>query len=186
MRSTKQGALAVLAAAVAALALPAADSGGPYDGTWKVTVLQGNGKEVTPWLVKVETAKGDKVTAKVVSSHSDFKDSSVAALKTAPESVHMRLKAGDNTFTLVAYPPKGKEKPTQLLGTVALGPTRLFPLRLEKTTLKKIDDEDAEKLMEGADALQKAFEEEELDDRIKAIQGVVKKYSGKPIALVAS
>src|SRR5262249_19574140 len=156
------------------------------EGTWKVTVLQGNGKEVTPWLVQFEAGKDDKVTAKVVSSVSDFKGSNVEGVKADAASLRFQLKVGTNNFTVVAYPPKGKEKPARLLGSVAIGPGRLFPLALEKTELKKIADEDAEKAMEGADALQKAFNEEETDDKVKSVQSVIKKYAGKPIALVAS
>jgi hypothetical protein len=184
MRPILGGALALVA-----LALGAARADDlPYAGTWKVTLVQvnsatGQAMELTPWLVKLD--KGDRLTGKVAAAYDKFKGTTFTPTSADAKSLHFRLKLGGNEFHVAAYAPKGKKKPTRLLGSVRQG-LSYYPAVLEKTDLEELDEKSAFRPTEGAGQLLKALKSTDFEDREKILKGLTREMAGKPIALMAA
>jgi hypothetical protein len=156
----------------------------PWAGTWKVTILQGAGGEITPWLVQLSGT--DRLTGKVVASLKSYKDTSVKEAKADARGLRFTLAQDANLFIVVAPAPPSKEKaPARLPGTLRVQ-TSIFPVLLEKTKLKDLDEKSAHKPLEGARDLLAATRLKDPEEQGKAVKGILSKNAGKPIALFAA
>jgi hypothetical protein len=162
----------------------------PYEGTWKILLIQTpmtpQGpvvQEVNFWLVK-PNQKGTRVKV-VAGVNPAFASQKASEVKADGSSLHFLLKGKDNEFGIAAYVPKGKDKPEALLGSLRFG-SNFIPLRMEKTEATTIDQKTAVKQAGGVADLQAALKTTDAEDKIKDLEDIIKTYEGKPITMITS
>src|SRR5262245_53548788 len=85
----------------------------PYTGTYKLTVLTGDG-EITLCLVKIE-AKDGKLVGTVIPVLDQYsEDGTIEDLRADAQALRFTLKTPRRTFRVAAYPVKGEKN---LLGS---------------------------------------------------------------------
>lgn len=174
----KLGLAALVLAGGVLAALHFAPAGGPYTGTWKVTVLQ-PGVESTVCLLKVGGDEA-KPTATVIDAPA-FETTAVEDVRVEDGALRFRLRTDRGTYRFVAYGPKDGTTSDRLLGSVR---ERGFYdlLRMERTNLRELDPKKATIQSPGYAALSKALEAPGLKDKEGAIREVLKKSEGQPAA----
>jgi hypothetical protein len=179
-----------LAAGLVALALGGAGlltrlgndgSASPYAGRWKVTFLNGD-KETTVALLDIED-RGGNPRLDVVAALPRIKDAAEDVRGDA-KGLHFTLN-GRPKFVAAVYPPAGDARPQRLPGSVQIGGT-VLPLWLERTDIKKLTPDSAEKSAEGFDDLEKVNSAGDAKEQEKLLQEVLRKHAGKPVALYAA
>jgi hypothetical protein len=175
----------VLGLALAPHATRAADL--PYAGTWKIIVLdqvtQMGMNEIDVWLVKMDK-EGKKI--ELVSALPNFAKSQFADYKPDAKALRVVLRTMSNlgNLNLNAYPVKGKAD--QMTGSLRVYPANFLRIRLEKTDAKAIEPKSAQRTVAGSADLMAALKTTDPEERIKAMQDVLKDHEGKPITYRAS
>ncbi len=150
----------------------------PFEGTWKVMTLPA-GKEITMWLVRIESKK-DGLHASVVSaSLSPFAGATVDEVRADGDTLHLRLGVNDRTYAFVFRRPDGEAAPKQLLGSTAIRGERDFA-RLERTDLKALDQKEALVNHDSADELKHALQADPGAAREAALRKIIDQQAARP------
>src|SRR5688572_16822611 len=149
MRRTWLGALALFVATCTLTTVHARRADASFEGTWKVTLIQGV-QEVSLWLVKMDK-EGKKV--EVVYGLPGFDKAKLSELKAEGGAVRFTVQAPRGAFFLVGQPSKEKDT---LVGTMRIG-YDYFPVRFEKTQLTELDPKTAVARIGGYADLEAAF-----------------------------
>jgi hypothetical protein len=174
--------LVALCLAITAVAAQAEDS--PHAGTWRVVVLDSNPRamavqELSLWLVQIDR-EGKSV--KVLASHPQFKGTA-SKFAADERGVRFTVLAAGNECRIAAHTQRGNAK--VLLGSLALRGNYL-PLRLERTSDKKIEEKTAMKVSPGSEDLQAAIKLKDKGEQTEALRAAVKKHAGTPVAIMAA
>lgn len=159
----------------------------PLSGTWKVVILPPDGSELGIWLIKIEK-KGDTPKATVIATGVEaFKQSEVEEVATEDKRLRLSIKVGteDGTVTvpIVVYVPEGEANPDTLRGYALLRGDKLF-VQLERSTLKKLDRDDA--MLPGAsDDFASARRARSMKEAAKILGRIEKDHAEKPAAYYA-
>jgi hypothetical protein len=187
MRRLLLGPLAVCTLAACLLMAPyvrAADL--PFAGTWKITVLDST-NELQLWIVKIDK---EAKKAEVVAGPQHFGKTKLSDLKADAKAIRCRLvvppagKFPSSTYALVAYPVKGKAD--SLVGSLRAGLSNFVRIKMDKTEDTEIDENKAGKSMAGFADFKAAVQTKNEEERIKALQDVLKDHEGKPITFLTS
>lgn len=201
MRRAWAVALAVLIGPGAAVDGPAQQgkkASSPYAGTWKVSVIEED-RESAVWILRLDPAAKKKkveVLWGLVSRQADFTTSEPELLKADATGLRINMRTGGRDYLVNALPPftppkpkeekKGaKPEPERMRGSVAIG-HMIGPVRLERTEEKALARDRGLARLEGAVELEAASTLSPLSARYSAMRGLVKTYSGQPLALIAS
>jgi hypothetical protein len=157
-------------------------------GTWKIIYFN-QVNELDFWLVKIDK-DGKKAELLSTFPHDFFRDNKVADIKSAGDTVEIHFKGPpprNNEHWGHFHPPKGKDKPTALLGAVRLGVGYDFtPARMEKTEAATINPMNAGRFIGGKADLEAAVKTTDVEDKIKDLEDIIKTYEGKPITFITT
>ncbi len=160
-----------------------AEAASPFAGTWKVSILvsgRGGPVELNFFLVKLE-GKGDKVTGSVVATAPQVKGAKLKDVSANASSVRFVLATPAEVLPSVFYALKGKSE--QLRGTVLAG-DRYLLARLSRTKDTEIEKEAAVTPVAGFEEFRKAMSRPDEKERDAALEALLKKEAGKPLAWV--
>ncbi len=159
-----------------------APAAAPYVGTWALKVLSNN-EEINVWVLKIEEKDGKPAVSVVAGIAPPFKDAKVSDVSADAKSLHFTLNARNTDFVISTQLPADKTK--NLLGTVQIN-DNVEPLSLEPTDQTEIDPMKAARIIPGFEELNKLSREGDAKARRTAIQALIEKNAGKPIALIAA
>ena len=110
-------------------------------------------------------------------------------MKADAAALRFQLKAitrnGPEELLLIAYPPKGKDKPETLKGVIQFGST-FIPVQIDRSELAQIDQKTAIRPTGGFADFKAAAETKDPEDRMKDLEEILKTYKGKPIVFMAA
>ncbi len=183
-RSFRKWPLAALAALLlAALAGPALAADTSLAGNWKLKEVS-NGADTTLGIIQIEMKDG-KPTTSVLSSPL-IPNLALDDVKIDGGSIHFTFKVGTRLAVVNATTAKGEEKPKTIRGTILLGKNLIFA-ELERTDLKEITRQDAQKQTEAGQQLMKArYQIKDAKEKETALKEVLEKNGENAAGLAAA
>jgi hypothetical protein len=176
------GALTLVA--LTALLAPALDDKAadvPFQGRWKITFVRGD-HAISFCVVRLDGSAA-KPRGKAVAVLPKYEGAKVRDLKVEAGAVRFNVASEDGTMGVVAYPPKGEDKPKMLYATVQ-GPKELYLARLEPSDQDELKERDDVTVEEGFDQFIK-LTGKDFDEKTKILRSIVENYAGKPAAVEA-
>jgi hypothetical protein len=169
-----------LAPLVAALliALPGCGNStpSPFEGTWKVVALPA-GKEITMWLVRIDS-KGDGLHADIVAAGlSPFAGATVKEVRADGDTLHLDIDLNDQSFAFLFRRPVGEAAPQRLLGSTAIRGERDFA-RLERTDKKSLEEKEAMVILDPRDELKRVLASDPGPAREAGLRRLIEQQSG--------
>jgi hypothetical protein len=149
----------------------------PFAGTWKVTALPA-GKEITMWLVRIDSQPDGLHAAVVSSGMPDFAGATIDEVRADGDALHLTLVVRDQRCAFVVRRPAGEAAPKQLLGSTGIRGERDFA-RLERTDLKALDGQQAIVVHESGDELRRTLGSEGGPAKEAALRQLAERHAGQ-------
>jgi hypothetical protein len=176
----------LLAPLVTALLVALSGCGGspsPFAGTWKVTALPA-GKEVTMWLVRIDSKEDGLHGTVVTAGLSPFAGGTVKEVRADGDTLHLTVEVNDRAYGFIVRRPGGEANPKQLLGSTAIRGERDFA-RLERTDQKSLSEKEALVVLDSDDELKRAMGAEPGEARDATLRRIIEREPGRSAEYVA-
>ena len=183
LRSLPKWPAVLLPALLLVLANRAGAADAPLAGKWLLKDVS-NGNNVLLALIEIEQKDG-KATAKTLSAPLLGDKLVLSDVKTDAKSVRFTFKVRGNTAWVVVFAPKGEEKPKVLRGSLQLMSLVLFT-ELERTDLKEINEEEAQKKTPAGQQLTAALRERDAKEKEKKLKEVIEKHGDSAAGYAAA
>jgi hypothetical protein len=177
----------LLAPIVAAYLIALPGCGGstpsPFEGTWKVVALPA-GKEITMWLVRIDSKDDGPHATIVTAGLSPFAGATVKEVRADGDTLHLIMDVNERSYAFVFRRPAAEAAPKQLLGSTAIRGERDFA-RLERTDQKSLDEKEAMVVHDSGDELKRVLTAEPGAAREAGLQRIIEQQSGRPAEYLA-
>ena len=152
----------------------------PFEGTWKVTALPA-GKEITMWLVRIES-KEDGLHASVVAAGlSPFAGATVNEVRADGDALHLTLDVNDRTYAFVFRRPDGRGGAETAAGLEPRSAASATSPGWSAPTSKALSEKEALVVHDTADELKRVLQADPGPTREAALRNIAERRpAGRP------